>query len=265
MRAAIFMLSLGLLLLVACSDEGKQGRSIAGSIQATAVTTPTPPPTPTSPPPTRTPTPTPPTRTPTPTPPPPPTPQAVAGPTFVVNTLPVGCHETPAASARIVVMRPPGTVQAMDQFIRQPDGTWHREVDQKCWTRTDPGPVVIFSTLTEAENVARAYRPTPPPPPPQAPPPAQTAGITFISVIGGPPGGRASVTVQAPPGASCSIVYVTPAGTVSRAQGLVPRTTDSTGRASWTWVIGTSTRPGTGTVTVSCSPGGTATTGIRIG
>lgn len=48
----------------------------------------------------------------------------------------------------------------MDASIRLPDGTWHREVAQQCWTRTDPGPVRVFTTQQEAETFASGLRPT---------------------------------------------------------------------------------------------------------
>lgn len=86
------------------------------------------------------------------------TPQNVPGPTFVVNSLPVGCHESPSADAPIAVQRSPGTVQAMDLVIRQSDGVWHREVDRQCWTRTNPGPVQVFDTLAKAEDHSAAVR-----------------------------------------------------------------------------------------------------------
>jgi hypothetical protein len=89
-------------------------------------------------------------------------------------------------------------------------------------------------------------------------------GVTFLSVVGGRPGQTASITVQTLPGASSSIAYVTPAGTASVAQGLVPVNADANGRATWTWLIGTRTRPGTGMVTVTCG-GASASTGIAIG
>lgn len=123
--------------------------------QATPTATPQPTP---SPSPTAAPTPTPtatptPTSTPVPTPTPisAPTPQPVAAATFIVNTLPVGCHQEPDGGTTVVVQRPPGSVQAMDVLIRQPDGTWHREVERQCWTRTDPGPVRSYSALPQAE------------------------------------------------------------------------------------------------------------------
>ncbi len=61
-----------------------------------------------------------------------------------------------------------------------------------------------------------------------------------------------------------SPAYVTPAGTRSTAQGLVQRTADDQGMAAWSWTIGSSTRPGTGSVTVTCG-GQSATSPIQIG
>lgn len=83
------------------------------------------------------------------------------------------------------------------------------------------------------------------------PPPGQ-GGVQLVSVTGAPPGGRASVTAQTTPGASCSIAYTTPAGTRSSAEGLGTKTADPAGNVSWTWVIGRSTRPGDGSVVVTC-------------
>jgi len=103
-----------------------------------------------------------------------------------------------------------------------------------------------------------------PPPPPPPPPPAAAAGVTFTSVVGGRPGAVASASVQTSAGASCSIVYVTPAGTTSTAQGLYSKTADSAGNVSWTWNIGSRTRPGVGTVTVTCG-GASASSPIAIG
>lgn len=92
-----------------------------------------------------------PTPTPAPTPILAPTPQPVAGPTFVVNTLPVGCHAQPDAASSPVAQRGPGSVQAMDVSIRVTGGTWQREVSQQCWVRVDPGPVHTYSGLPEAQ------------------------------------------------------------------------------------------------------------------
>lgn len=105
-----------------------------------------------------------PTPTPPPTPPPPPTPAPVSGPTFAVNALPVGCHEAPDAASTVVAQRPAGVVQALDLVIRQTNGeTWHREVSQGCWVRTQPGPVQVLNDAARAEDLAVDYRPPPPP------------------------------------------------------------------------------------------------------
>lgn len=108
--------------------------------------------------------------------------------------------------------------------------------------------------------------PTPIPQPTATPEPApvQTGGVEFITVRGAAPWGTAFVEVLTAPGATCSIGYVTPAGTQSQAQGLVVRTADGSGYVSWSWSIGSRTRPGTGSVTVTCD-GVSARSSIVIG
>jgi hypothetical protein len=86
-----------------------------------------------------------------------------------------------------------------------------------------------------------------------APIPGSASGVQIASVSGARPGGTASATVKTTPGASYSISYHTPAGTASTAQGLTSRSADTNGMVSWSWNIGPSTRPGTGTVTVTCN------------
>lgn len=73
----------------------------------------------------------------------------------------------------------------------------------------------------------------------------------------------ASLTARTQAGAHCDIAYQTPAGTHSRARGLVPATADATGSVSWSWMIGTATRSGTGTVRVTCD-GASQTVSIVI-
>ena len=92
----------------------------------------------------------------------------------------------------------------------------------------------------------------------------QGSGVQIVSAIGARPGGNASVIAKAASGATSSINYTTPAGTRSTAQGLGTKTADPTGNVSWTWVIGSGTRQGTGTVSVTCG-GATASTSITIG
>lgn len=119
---------------------------------------------------------------------------------------------------------------------------------------TAPGTVTAPSSAPPA--AATALQPVPLP---------SSGEVNLVSVSGGGIGGTATLVVQAPPGASCTITYTTPAGTLSTAAGLVPRTANTSGQVSWTWTIGSSTRPGMGSVTVSCLPGGSVTTPITIG
>jgi hypothetical protein len=97
-----------------------------------------------------------------------------------------------------------------------------------------------------------------------APRPGPATSVEITSIAGARPGGRASVAVQTTPGASCSIAYRTPAGTLSTAQGLGTKAADANGMVSWSWNIGPSTRPGTGTVVVTCN-GASASSPIQIG
>lgn len=123
------------------------------------------------------------------------------------------------------------------------------------------------ATNTPAPPPATAT-PVPPPPPTNTPVPPPTAtpapALVFTAVQGARPFGTASVSIKGPPNTQCTIAYFTPAGTNSTAQGLVPRTTDANGNASWSWVIGSSTRPGTGHVDVRCGSA-SASTNITIG
>jgi hypothetical protein len=98
-----------------------------------------------------------------------------------------------------------------------------------------------------------------------SPSPAQGSPGTVqnTSIIGATPGGHASATVQTAPGASYSISYRTPARTSSTAQGLTSRSADANGMASWSWSIGPTTRPGTGTVSVTRN-GASASSPIQI-
>lgn len=65
-------------------------------------------------------------------------------------------------------------------------------------------------------------------------------------------GGNATARVGTAPNAKCTIAYTTPSGTRSEAAGLESKTADAKGEVSWTWVIGTATTPGEGTVGVVC-------------
>lgn len=76
-----------------------------------------------------------PTQSPSPAPPTPtqaPTPSVLARPAWIVNTLPIGCHHNPSATAPIAMQPGIGTVQAVNQVITVRDGVWHQDAAQKC-------------------------------------------------------------------------------------------------------------------------------------
>jgi hypothetical protein len=107
----------------------------------------------------------------------PPIAQPLSVPTWVVNTVPVGCHQSPDAAAPIIAHREAGTIQPVDQFIAVARAAWHRATAEQCWVRSSGGAARIFTDRTAAEAYARSLRPTPPPTRPPAPPaPTVVAG-----------------------------------------------------------------------------------------
>jgi len=66
-------------------------------------------------------------------------------------------------------------------------------------------------------------------------------------------GGDAYATIQTVPAASCTIKYYTPVGSLSEAQGLEPQTADGSGICSWSWKIGSRTKPGTGRIIITAN------------
>ena len=125
---------------------------------------------------------------------------------------------------------------------------------------TPPTPVAATATPVAVRPAVATTTPTALP----TAEPAPTSGVTITQVNGARGRDFAAVTAKAPANTPCTIAYFTPAGTRSTAQGLQPRSTDADGVVSWSWVIGSSTRPCTGKVTVACG-GAEATTPIEIG
>lgn len=84
--------------------------------------------------------------------------------------------------------------------------------------------------------------------------PGEAAGTSFtvIELQDSYPHGNARVIVETDPGTACILRYSTPAGTPSEAEGLGEQTAGDDGRITWEWLIGPSTRPGVGSVTISC-------------
>lgn len=112
---------------------------------------------------------------------------------------------------------------------------------------------------------AGAAAPGPPPAPTTtvaAPPANQGVQITSAPTSVAP-GDTASLGAQTSPGATCSLGVTLPSGAQSRSSGLGATTADAGGRLQWTWRIGTTTKPGTATATVSC-PGGSASVEFQI-
>ncbi len=144
--------------------------------------------------------------------------------------------------------------------------------DQVCsgrMTLTDAQRMAATDWLAVYQQVLQRSAPGRPPTPaitatPNQAQPGQSGAVQIVSATGAAPGGRASVTVKAAPGSMCSIAYTTPSGTSSKAQGMGTKTADASGSVSWTWDIGPSTRPGTGTVVVTCD-GASARSSISIG
>jgi hypothetical protein len=90
-------------------------------------------------------------------------------------------------------------------------------------------------------------------------PPAPVASLS-VSIANLPasvsPGVNATLAALTAPGATCSASVRYASGTVSAAVGLKPQpVAGSSGGVSWTWKVGTSTKPGTSTATVSCRLG----------
>jgi len=75
-------------------------------------------------------------------------------------------------------------------------------------------------------------------------------------------GHGASATIATAKSALCSII-VTYSTVVSQAQGLSPKSADTTGVATWKWIVGSNTAPGTWPIEVTCTADGrTGTTTV---
>jgi hypothetical protein len=66
-------------------------------------------------------------------------------------------------------------------------------------------------------------------------------------------GSNATVRIQTLASASCFLSYATPSGTDSEAAGLGETTADAKGVCSWTWKIGSKTKPGEGSLSITAN------------
>ncbi len=113
---------------------------------------------------------------------------------------------------------------------------------------TLPGAISPLPQSAPTSSSTEAAQPT------QPQPAVAASGFTLNQLTSPVPrGGSASAAIQTSAGAACSIRYVTPSGNRSTAQGLVTETADADGVCAWTWRIGSSTKPGTGTVTITAN------------
>jgi hypothetical protein len=75
--------------------------------------------------------------------------------------------------------------------------------------------------------------------------------VTFLAPLSEQPGRPSTVRVHADANTRCTIVVFDSSGPLN-AQGLDPKTTDSTGNVEWTWVVDPATKPGQWPIYVTC-------------
>jgi hypothetical protein len=107
------------------------------------------------------------------------------------------------------------------------------------------------STSTSSATPTRTSTPTQTLTPTQ---PIPESGFTLLSISHSARlGEMAGVLVRTRPGVSCTLVYLTPSGRESTAAGVGRISADSEGYCRWDWKIGSSTRPGLGTIRINAS------------
>jgi hypothetical protein len=110
-----------------------------------------------------------------------------------------------------------------------------------------PSPSPLANSVLTAGPITSAAAP--------AVPSSLSVRITSLAASVSP-GVNAALRAITSPGATCSASIRYASGTVSTAAGLQPQpVAGSSGDVSWTWKVGTSTKPGTSTATVNCRLG----------
>jgi hypothetical protein len=86
---------------------------------------------------------------------------------------------------------------------------------------------------------------------------SHVGSVKIISLINSvAPGGHESLAVHSSkPKDSCTLAVTLPSGRASTESGLGATAANASGDATWTWMIGSTTDPGTAQVSVSCSAG----------
>lgn len=82
--------------------------------------------------------------------------------------------------------------------------------------------------------------------------------------IVGVPGEEAKFYIYGLPGKRYGITVMNPSHQASESQGLQMQTADATGYCEWTWMVGTNTGAGEGSVVVSDADGRTWTFAYRV-
>ena len=172
------------------------------------------------------------------------TPLLTATPIVVATSTPVPTFTTePTIKPTVVVTSIPVSTKTPKPTI-SPTFTIAPTLAQP--TETVPIPTIALPTNTqppETVPIPTIALPTNT----QPPAPAFTL-LTITSPV--QVGGNATVEIQTTPGVSCHLRYITPIGNESEAEGLGYTTADANGICSWTWKIGSSTKPGTGSVVI---------------
>lgn len=136
---------------------------------------------------------------------------------------------------------------------------------------TKPVPTATTEPVTATATTRALPTPTKVPPATRAVPTpgkadskADGVGVSILAVKGTSPGKNASATIQTSPMVECEIVYTVPSGVKSTAKGLGKQISDGNGRITWNWLISEGTKPGKGSVRVTCGDS-TETAPITIG
>jgi micrococcal nuclease len=121
--------------------------------------------------------------------------------------------------------------------------------------------VLLLATASCGSQIPRSGAAAPEPPtnapstgraPNLATPIPAPAGLTISSVRSPVSrGGTGQATIHTAANADCSITVRYKSGP-STAQGLGPKTTDSSGNATWSWTVGTNTTTGSWPIEVRC-------------
>ena len=145
------------------------------------------------------------------------------------------------------------------QDTAQPTGTQSEPVRV---TTTRP-PTAVPPTTAAARTSPTIVRPTSARPTTASPralaplvsrQPAPALSVRILSLPATGQGNRVTATVKTASGAVCSIEVTYKSGP-SKAAGLGRKTASSSGRLTWTWLVGTRTTPGDWPVTVTCQKG----------